>query len=133
MKVYRFLGEEELALILSGHNEKLGKYWRNVAENNHKYKRGKKYIHFFTKESSIEYIVAIRKQEKECLKKYYICEFDIPLIHLLGHYGKGRYLELTGYEEVWLGEYAIVADKFKSEWLTHYKGIAVKTDQEISK
>lgn len=126
MKVYRFMSEEELKLILNGENQKLGKYWSNSAGNNHRYKKGKKYIHFFAKEQSIEYIIQTRKILEKFPTNSYVCEFDIPIIHLLGHYGKGRYLELKGYEYVSKGEYAIMADKFNCKWLTKYKQLETK-------
>lgn len=132
MKVYRFMSEEELKIILNGEAEKLGKYWCNAAGNNHRYKKGKKYIHFFAKEQSVEYIIQTRKMANEFPANAYVCEFDIPITHLLFHYGEGRYLELKGFEYAYVGEFAIRADKFDCKWLTKFKKFQTnKNDEKI--
>lgn len=116
MKVYRLLSEKELKLIKNGETQKLGHIFFGAgASNNHKYKDGVRYIHFFKNKHSINYI----KGERMAMDNspHYICEFDIPFFTLLGCMGKGEYLELDSYEYIGFIEYALEADKFNPNWL----------------
>lgn len=118
MKVYRYANEKELQAILKDDKENIGRIFVNSGTNTHKYNPSKKYLHFFKKFSSIKEIQCLYR-DNEC--KYFICEYDIPLIVLMLGRGKGFYTP-SGYD-VDVNkclEYIVPIDKFKSCWLKKY-------------
>lgn len=121
MKVYRLLSQEEFNLIKNGEKEKLGRiFYGDKLTNSHKYKEGVKYLHFYKHKEDIKYIKEIRFQEN-AKEDFYICEFDIPVIKLIGHKGKGKYRDLDyGFIER-VTEYAIDARDFDVNWLKNYE------------
>ena len=130
MKVYRFLSKKELNIILQGKTKQLGNffYGRDLSNSN-KYKEGVKYIHFFRKKSSIEYIKQVRTAEAKTGNhqnvEYYVCEFDIPITKLIFNTGIGTYNELSGYGQLSLIEFAIDARQFNSKWLVNYEKVII--------
>lgn len=122
MKVYRYLSKKELMLILSGDKTCLGKEFNDEKYrkiNNHKYKKGVKYLHFFKNKKDIKLI------QNECRKfkrEFYICEFDIPIMTLLFNSGYGVY-DSSGYDYDFIKakEFAIPVEKFETCWLTNYE------------
>ena len=122
MKVYRYLTREELFYIQEGMVDKLGREWyeKRNKYNNHKYKKWVKYMHFFKSADSIKYYKQYLIMAKHDITNYCICEFDIPLIYLIGHKGKGEYYDLHGFDCSMHVEYAIDASKFQKEWLVAY-------------
>lgn len=128
MKVYRFLSKKELDIILQGQTQQLGNffYGRDLSNSN-KYKEGVKYIHFFRKKSSIEYIKQVRTAEAKTSNhknvECYVCEFDIPITKLIFNTGIGTYNELSGYGQLSLIEFAIDARQFNPKWLVCYEKV----------
>ena len=128
MKVYRYVSNEELSLLLNKDYNKLGNVFDKKVfkdSNTHKYKDGKKYLHFFKDESMIKYIVGSFNKYYGSEKKYFVCEFDIPKSLLAKTKGKGVYddVDLGGYDYIHkkITEYAICTDDFNCKWLTSYK------------
>lgn len=120
MKVYRMLEESELKKMLNGKVDELGadceQYTHN---NNHKYKKGVKYIHFFLRRKSIfEFL-----PKKVDGKKYYVCAFDIPVCKLLKSFGVGYYYSKkkhnNGYDALLykVTEFSIDAKEFETSWI----------------
>lgn len=121
MKVYRYLSESELNLIRSG-GENLGNTFdrKNYKrQNNHRYRKGVKYIHFYKQLESMEHIRREYIKDQNQGMRYYFCSFNVPATILALHRGKGHY-DGRGYDEVGAitsVEYAIPADKFDPAWL----------------
>ena len=122
MKVYRYLSEEELNLIKQGNVQGLGREFDKKdykRQNNHRYKSGVKYMHFYKNKESIEHI---RREYFQLLMqghKFYFCSFDIPGVVLIKHRGKGHY-DGSGYDTmggVDSVEYAIPVEDFSPSWL----------------
>lgn len=122
MKVYRYLSQKELDLILAnnissiGHEYSQNEKYRRV--NNHRYKTGVKYLHFF-------------KHKKDCEKaeflsdhkdvEFYIAEFNIPITTLIRHIGYGTYNRWRYSDELEnIIEFAIPTSKFKSKYMLSY-------------
>ena len=136
MKVYRFMCWDELDKILHDKVSELGAYFESArVSNNHKYKSGEKYMHFFLNKNAYKHLVRTKKEN------HYLCVFDIPLGVLLTHAGKGVYrsniVDDRGYDS--LGsfrnriEFAIESSVFKSSWLKSYKKIEFEKEKEASK
>lgn len=128
MIVYRLVSNEEFNLILNDNKEELarnaskGKKWKNT----HRYKKGVRYIHFFKDKKDIEYFKNTRAIIAFPIK-YYICEFDIPAIELLGHKGIGEYEDPEDFQRVYrVEEYAIDINKFKTQWIKSYQEITIE-------
>lgn len=119
MKVYRYLSEEELKHILKNENNQIGaSYSSKLACNNHKYRFGVKYLHFFKHKDSIKYL----KSQMKFIRPYYICEFNIPLKVLSKGVGKGYY-DVGGMDYITISqrEFIVPANEMKKEWLVSYK------------
>lgn len=137
MKVYRLLSETELKNIISGNYRKIGAEYNNSRypdSNNHLYKRGVKYLHFFKHKDAIKYMEKYKYNDNQT---YYICTFDIPFLQLIKGIGSGKY-ELPGMDYLIITEreYIIPSEKFKKEWLKSYKkdeAIAKKLETEQEK
>ena len=122
MKVYRYLSEDELRAILSGNTQNIGSYYNNKdfkEVNTHKYKDGVRYLHFFKDTRFIHQISYLHQNDK---RKYFICQFDIPLKYLIFNIGIGRY-ETRGYENYCQSviEFKMDAKNFNPKWLVTYK------------
>ena len=119
MKVYRYVAEEELVAILSGHLDDVGSEYNRKEykrQNNHRYKPNTKYLHFFKDKSSIELI------RREILHKdkdgvYFFCSFDIPATILWRYAGKGNYDGSYKVPYHTVREYAIPMDTFDPKWI----------------
>ena len=119
MKVYRYLSDEELKHILKNENNQIGaSYSSKLACNNHKYRSGVKYLHFFKHKDSIKYL----KSQMKFIRPYYICEFKIPLKVLSKGVGKGYY-DVGGMDYITISqrEFIVPANEMKKEWLVSYK------------
>lgn len=120
MLVYRYVSEYELRNILQNNVENLGFEYNGSygLSNNHKYKKGVKYLHFFKHKSAINFIRLYHTKEN-C--RHFVCTFDIPYLLLFKGMGKGRY-ELSGmdYLTTTEREYIVPANEFKKEWLKSY-------------
>ena len=119
MKVYRYLSEDELNAIQSGELDKIGNEFSREffkQTNNHKYKKGVKYLHFFKNKEDIKYI---QKYYRKYFGTFYTCTFDIPLKTLLKGMGKAKYNEGSGYDlyVVKKREFIVPVSEFKPEWL----------------
>lgn len=112
------MSEEELKLILNDEISKVGKSFVRSGCNSHRYKKNKKYLHFFKHKESIEEIKKFCKNDN---KEYFVCEFDIPMLILLLGRGIGYYkpkgYDLDRSEHV---EYIVQVDIFKTQWLKSF-------------
>ena len=129
MKVYRYLSEEELAHILKNETDKIGAEYNNskLTCNNHRYRQGVKYLHFFKHKVSIKYL----KMQMKFISPYYICEFNIPLRVLAKGVGKGYY-DIGGMEYIIISqrEFIVPAKDLKKEWLIGYKQDSLNATSE---
>lgn len=129
MKVYRYLSEEELAHILKNETDKIGAEYNNskLTCNNHRYRQGVKYLHFFKHKDSIKYL----KMQMKFIRPYYICEFNIPLRVLAKGVGKGYY-DIGGMEYIIISqrEFIVPAKDLKKEWLIGYKQDSLNATSE---
>ena len=121
MKVYRYLSQTELDNILSGNISEIGQEYSNEKYkkiNTHKYKENVKYLHFFKHKEDIS---KIKNAKFLPPNKYYICEFDIPILILLKGMGQGHY-DGQGYSEPTksVREYKIPNTAIKREYLKFY-------------
>ena len=122
MKVYRYLSQNELDAFLSKDISSIGtEYHKNDGYqrvNNHRYKKGVKYLHFFKHKEDCRRIRTLHEEKRV---EFYVAEFDIPITILALHMGSGRY-DASGYatdiESV--QEFAIPASKIKSRYLLSY-------------
>lgn len=120
MKVYRYLSQEELKKILNNDIESLGTYGKKYEiYNSHHYKSEEKYLHFFKKKSAMEHIRNIyRKLDDD----FYFCTFDIPIVKLALHFGRGCYYGYGyDYDCEYELEFALPVSQFKSEWLKSFE------------
>ena len=155
MKVYRYLSANELEKIQSGNVKELGTSFADLQKrfgyatnpqdsmsttennikmpNNYHYSKDKKYIHFFLSKSSCKYLIDLDKDESTqdgLIKDHYIATFNIPIVQLIKHRGKGFYGSINqkpvhSYEnepptEI-RREFAVDMDVFNPEWLTDYE------------
>lgn len=119
MKVYRLMSKNELDLYLNGKINEIGKSFSNVKlSNNHKYKEGEKYVHFFLNIEDKNIIQEERNFE-------YLATFDIPITTLIKYYGKGLYCPIQAgtIKQKRLKEFAINVKDMKSEYFIGYKKI----------
>lgn len=133
MRVYRYLCEEELKAILDGEMKNIGRRRFNNNSNNHHYKPGVKYLHFFKHLKDLQDIRMIKENEDNT---FYVGVFDIPLPTLLAYSGKGYY-EAHGYDVnyITIREYAVPSDKVKPDQLLFYMQDKERdvTHQEVRK
>ena len=133
MRVYRYLCEEELKAILDGEMKNIGRRRFNNHSNNHHYKTGVKYLHFFKHLKDLQDIRMIKQNEDNT---FYVGVFDIPLPTLLAYSGKGYY-EAHGYDVnyITIREYAVPSDKIKPDQLLFYMQDKERdvTHQEVRK
>lgn len=120
MKVYRYVSQDELNLMLKEDNQNLGNFFRRKffnRPNDHKYKKGEKYLHFF---ENLDDLFLIQVEYKNVPQNFYICEFDIPSNLLLK--GHGYYLNPHGYDDhpIKVKEYILPSKKFSCLWLKQY-------------
>lgn len=121
MRVYRYLSEQELNKILNHDVESLGHEFNKNRKNylnNHHYKKGVKYLHFFKEFDDMQ---EIKNLYKNIEGKFYYCSFDIPRLVLFFAAGQGFYAP-KGYDYDFsvMTEYAIRTDKFNPQWLHSY-------------
>lgn len=133
MKVYRYVSEDELKCILNENISEIGHSFdkNKIACNNHKYKQGVKYLHFFSSKSSIEYF----KKLNYTNGVHYICEFNIPLKVLIKGIGKGYY-DIGGMDFITIPqrEFIVPVSEFRKEWLKSYiKDVYYSEKNSISK
>ena len=129
MLVYRYTSEKELEHVLRHETSRIGDFnddftvWSR--SNNHKYKYGHKYLHFFNHKKSIKYLrFASKKLES---KKMFVCTYDIPQDVLKRGKGKGVYrMKPKGeWPEIRLNltEYAIDIENFDCSWLVEVEKV----------
>lgn len=118
MKVYRYMCEEELEAMLNGEMDKIGRLQKNDKTNNHHYKKGVRYLHFFKNLQDIDKIKIINKHSD---KVFYIGTFNIPLRFLLQGVGVGYY-PVRGYDADYITarEYIMPVEKFQPKYLVEY-------------
>ena len=128
MKVFRYTTAEELNKILNGETQGIGHPYVRNPSNTHRYKSKKRYLHFFKKKESIEYLKQFKRQEGT----FYICEYDIPMLVLMLGRGYGVYRPLK-YEEYHSRhvEYIIEEENFNPSWLKSYEIDKTFGDQKI--
>lgn len=122
MKVYRYLSQNELDLILSNNISSIGCEYSQSEKykyiNNHEYKTGIKYLHFFKNKNDCKRVRFIRGYENV---EFYVAEFNIPYTILSQHAGYGKY-DRQGYgsdvEKVL--EFAVPTSKFTSKYMCSY-------------
>lgn len=109
--VYRYVSQKELSFFENGETENLGNYFYGKGlANNHKYRPGEKYIHFFKDQNIPTHVLSsLTKGEK------YLCKFEIESDLLKKYEGTGTY-EPSGYDDyTYIKEYALPASKYESE------------------
>lgn len=118
MKVYRYTTAEELNNILQNKTEDIGHSYIRNPSNTHRYKTNKKYLHFFKKKESIDYIKQFKRNEGT----FYICEYDIPMLVLMMGRGVGIYRPLN-YDDYMHRhvEYIVSVENFDPSWLKSYE------------
>lgn len=122
MKLYRYLPKEELDNLTSGNIDKIGHFY-SVEDykrvNNHKYKKGVKYLHFYFAEKEISRINHFSFHQAD---SYYVCEFEIPFYVIFPHIGIGIY-DGRGYDNPLdlVYEVALPTEKMKTKYLRNYK------------
>lgn len=121
MKVYRYLSQNELDSIISNNTSSIGGEYTQNEEyrriNNHRYKSGIKYLHFFKHKNDCQRVGFISDGKDV---DFYIAEFNIPTIILIRYIGYGKY-DNRGYGDIEkVLEFAIPASKFKSKYLRSY-------------
>ena len=136
MKLYRYLSEKELQLILQGKLDDIGmEYSGEISlSNTHRYKKGKRYLHFFFRKFDCEYMKKMYEMEK-IRKQTYIAEFKIPLKRILGHIGIGVYYPLKGgykYGCEEIHELSLPVEKFDPKWLIAYEKVQNTSEEEKS-
>ena len=112
MLVYRICKAPEMESLLNTKSfNNVGKNFKiNSKKNNHKYKEGKKYLHFFKSKNDIFYL--------NLAKNYFLCTYDIPEALLKEKQGIGLYLDLFKFNNlIEVEEYAIETDLLKIEYL----------------
>ena len=135
MRVYRFLSEEELILILNGNSSKLGRYFDSGLSNTHKYDVNEKYLHFFFRKNDCEYIKTIH-QNHFSSDSGFLAEFNIPLARIIGHIGKGFYeSNKGGYDKDHdtCYELALPSSIFNPSWIKGYEKIYFERNMDYSK
>ena len=122
MKVYRYLSQIELDNFLSGNLTEVGTTYNPKDGykriNNHRYKEGVKYLHFFKHKEDCR---RVRFNSEGKPVDFYVAEFDVPITVLALHMGSGRYNArgyITDIESV--REFAIPASKIKARYLLSY-------------
>lgn len=122
MKVYRYLSQCELDKILSNNISSIGTEYSANEEygriNNHNYKSGIKYLHFFKHKDDCKRVSFISDGKDV---DFYIAEFNIPITILIQHIGFGKYSSRNyngNIKEVI--EFAIPTSNFKSKYLRSY-------------
>ncbi|MBE7075260.1 MAG: hypothetical protein E7376_04710 [Clostridiales bacterium] len=119
MLVYRRLSKSEFLNIKTGLKCHLGtECSKSKLANNHKYKKGVKYLHFFKNKGDV---YRIRQYQTKPVP-YYICTFNIPNKILEKCKGRGKY-DAGGYDyaTTWVTEYAINVDDFDCNWLIEHE------------
>ena len=115
------MSEEELNLIRQGNIDGLGNQFNKkvyTRQNNHRYRKGKKYIHFYKDKSSLELIRReIIKGDNAKKSNHYFCSFNVPDIILWLYRGKGHYDGNLDTPTIDVIEYAIPTTIFRPEWL----------------
>lgn len=107
MIVYRICDKEEIEKLFENHNiNDIGfkivdkNYYGAYKPNNHKYRKGRKYLHFFDDLANIFYL--------DTKKDRCICVYDIPEKILKNTKGVGKYLNFINYMHLCeVSEYAI--------------------------
>ena len=122
MKVYRYLSQTELDAFLSKDISSIGcEYDKNDGYkriNNHRYKDGVKYLHFFKDKEDCQRVRTLHEGKPV---EFYIAEFDIPITVLALHLGQGRYNTRGFSEDIEsVREFAIPASKIKARYLLSY-------------
>lgn len=121
MLVYRIMNEEEFELLTAGKKECLGGcFYGLTLPNNHRYKKGVKYLHFFKNQTAINrYLRSISFTEEG---QYFVGTFNIPFRKLFTHCSYGRYMP-SGYDVDYEveKEYALPVNKFETEYLVDIK------------
>lgn len=123
MKVYRYLSQTELDNFLSGNIADVGSTYDNQENykriNNHRYKEGVKYLHFFKNKEDCR---RVRFNSEGNFAEFYVAEFDVPITVLALHMGSGRY-NASGYftdiESV--REFAVPTSKIKARYLLNFE------------
>lgn len=122
MKVYRYLSQKELDLILANDTSSIGCEYSKDEEysrvNNHKYKTGVKYLHFFRHKKDCGRVTFISDHEDI---DFYVAEFNIPFTTLIRYRGYGRYNKQTYSDDlVDVVEFALPVSKFKPRYMLSY-------------
>jgi len=122
MKVYRYLSKKELNSILDENYGEIGNIYDDKCfkrVNSHRYSKGVRYLHFYKHREDVSHM-----QSADFLPSgdYYICEFDIPVMMLIGRAGYGFYGH-SGYygdnlKEV--REFVLPAKYMKKKFLRSY-------------
>ena len=116
MIVYRYLCKEEYDNIMKLDFENVGgTYTPRTASNTFRYKRDKRYLHFFKNPDDMEIMQNFYLKDG---KDYYFCSFDIPTLKLITRMGSGYYTP-RGYDLSYDAkrEYAIPVDEFNPKWI----------------
>lgn len=119
MLVYRLMSKKELDLFLSGDMNSIGKpFPKGKLSNNHRYKKGVKYVHMFRNLKDVDFIRYNRDEEFE-----YMVTFDIPMITLMVSSGRGLYsgIKKGEFKQKHVREYAIESKRIKPEYFVEYK------------
>lgn len=125
MKVYRLCKEAEINYILKNKDFKnIGNFFNNdKKKNNHSYRAGKKYLHFFKDLKSILYL--------NSTKGHFICTYNIPDNILNQRNGFGQYLDYINFKTLHLvSEYAVENDLIQFGFLTKIDKIIQDLDYE---
>lgn len=118
IKVYRYLPNNELIKMINGDIENIGSFYENnTLSNTHNYKPDKKYLHFFKNIKDLDRIRRIKVKTDNM----YLAEFEIPLITLIKHSGKGAYMP-QGYDTDFdtVTEFAIPTKEFQPNFLKNF-------------
>jgi len=121
MLVYRLMSKKELDLFVSKDMNSIGKpFPKGKLSNNHRYKKGIKYVHMFRNLKDINFVRFERDSEFE-----YVATFDIPMITLMISCGKGLYSGVKNgeFKQKYVKEYAINSERIKPEYLIEYAKI----------
>ena len=138
MKLYRFLCEKELKLILEGDVSQLGGRFDGLGfSNTHRYKKNERYLHFYFNKADCDYIRKVHENEAGSTINY-VVEFNVPLKKIIGHIGRGFYHS----NQDWFNsidtiyELALPTTIFDPTWLVGYEKVPLvnetKTEENQS-
>ena len=121
MLVYRIMNEKEYELLITGKKECLGGcFYGLTLPNNHRYRKGVKYLHFFKNKTAIKrYLLSTSFTENQ---NYYVGTFNIPFRKLFTHCAFGKYMP-SGYDVDYEieTEFALPVKKFETSYLISSK------------